>query len=211
VLSPLMRIVPVQDALPPLDGMGALIVTSAHAVAALARAPGGCALTCYCVGAATAGAARAAGLKAIEAGGTAEALIRRVIADHPPAPLLYARGEHVARDLAKTLCEAGLETHQAVVYRQLADPLSDAARDLLAGPNPVIVPLFSAHSARLLLDAAPPRAPLAIAAISENVARAVSHAAQVRVAATPDAEAMIDCTEALVSHLNRVESGRTAQ
>ncbi|MEQ8897821.1 MAG: uroporphyrinogen-III synthase [Roseovarius sp.] len=197
LVSPILRI----DHLPPTPGQigtsDVLVLTSAHALPALAHSTGG--QTCYCVGPGTAAAARRAGLSAIDGGGTAEHLLKRLIADHPGGKLLYLRGEHVAADLAQSLNQAGIETHELIVYRQLATPLSDTAQTLLSGDTPVIAPLFSARSARLFLDAAPPAAPLKIAAISPAVANTVSpgRAQEIAIAASPTADAMLDTIEAL--------------
>lgn len=211
VVSPLIRIAPLPDALPALSGTGALVITSAHAAALVAQAPEAAGLPCYCVGAATARAARAAGLDAVEGGGTAEALTRRIIADAPPGPVLYPRGEHVASELAQTLRKAGVEAHEAVIYRQEAKPLSKAATELLAGASPVVVPLFSPRTARLFFDAAPFRAPLLVAAISRNAAQAVTNSVHCRIAQRPDADSMLDTVATLASHANRVESGAGPQ
>lgn len=206
-VSPLMRIEPVCDTLPSLDGVGALAVTSAHAIPVVAATPGAAVLPCYCVGTATAWAARDAGLAPIDAGGTAGTLAQRILADAPPGKVLYPRGEHVASDLAQTLSRAGLETHDIIVYRQTALPLTMAARSLLAAESPVILPLFSPRSARLPFETVTPRAPIFVAAMSARVAAAVPQATHIRIAETPDAEAMLDCIAALASEAKRVESG----
>src|SRR5690606_6078123 len=77
-ISPVMEIVP-DPRLPALDGIRTLIFTSANGVAAYVSALGPKTLPCYTVGDATARAAQEAGLKAISAGGDAEALIKRII------------------------------------------------------------------------------------------------------------------------------------
>jgi uroporphyrinogen-III synthase len=211
VVSPLMRIDAVPDALPPLAGIGALIVTSRHAVPVAAGAPGAATRPCYCVGAATAQAARAAGLDPIDGGGTAETLARRIVSDAPRGPLLYLHGDHVASDLAAKLSAAGVETREAVVYRQVATPLSAAATELLAGTAPVVVPLFSPRSAELFFAATEPRAPLFAAVISRKTAAAIPPGVRCRVARAPDAEAMLAATASLASDAKRVESGHAPQ
>lgn len=211
VISPLLRIEHLPFSLDNIAAGDTLILTSAQAVSALTgRAKG---QTCYCVGPATVAAAAKAGLSPIDAGGTAEHLVRRLLADRPSGNLLYLRGEHVASDLAKTLSNAGIETDETVVYRQIAQPLTAEAESLLQTTNPLIVPLFSPRSARLFLDAAPGRAPLHIAAISRNVAETIprTRAQSISIAKTPTAEAMLDVIEDLASGPNRVESGNPAK
>jgi len=208
LVSPVMRIEPLADAVGDLTGAGTLVLSSAHAVAALGRAPAG--MLCYCVGGATAEAARAAGFQAVAAGGSARDLVAQIVADRPPGPILHLRGEHVAADIAGRLRKAGIKAREAVVYRQTPMDLSPAAQAVLRGDAPVIVPLFSPRSARLFFAQADGwRAPLHVAAISDNAARAVPGGTAVVAerAAAPTARALLDSVEALASRINRVESG----
>lgn len=211
VVSPLIGIETIEDAVQAVTRFGALVITSAHAVPVLAGLEGASDRPCYCVGAATACAARAAGLDPIDGGGTAEMLLRRIVADAPRGPILYLRGEHVASDLARGLSDAGLETHQAIVYRQLPRPLSGAARKLLSGAAPVVVPLFSPRTARLFFETVDLRAPLLVATISRNVAANVPAGVQCHIACRPDADAMLEAVAALASQAKRVESGQGPQ
>ncbi|MEQ9260087.1 MAG: uroporphyrinogen-III synthase [Roseovarius sp.] len=213
VISPAMEIVPALEPLPDLRGYPTLVLTSSHAVAPLAGAIPAeerASKQAYCVGSATAQAARAAGFPAIDGGGDAEHLAARILADHPQPPLFYARGEHVAADLAQTLISAGIETHDVVTYRQLPARLNPAALALLSGNQPFILPLFSPRSARLVFSNAQVAAPLHIAAMSENVAQAVPHGAASRllIAPEPSFEAMLEAIVALASGPNPVESER---
>lgn len=212
VVSPLMRRVCVPGALPDLSGYTALVLTSAEAVPALADRTEARNLRCYCVGEATAEAARRAGLAAIDGGGTAERMLARLRTNAPQGRLLYLRGVHVARDLAQELTAAGLPTDEAIVYRQEAQALSAEAGELLAGAAPVILPLFSPRSARLFFACAPGKAPLFVAAISANAAAEVpgERIARLAVAQTATGDALLDTVEALASQAKRVESGQGA-
>ncbi len=209
VTSPIMRIERLTDALPDLSGAGTLVLTSVHAAAALGELPAACRPVCYCVGAATAAAARAAGFAAVDGGGDAGSLLARLLADRPPGPVRYLRGEHVAADLVADLSAAGYETAETVVYRQRPHPLSAEAETLLSGGAPVIVPLFSPRSAALFFQAAPPGAPLYLAAISNHAAGRVppGRAARLIVAAAPTAGAMLAAIQTLASAVKRVETG----
>ncbi len=185
VVSPLMKIEPVDGDLSAAD---VVVITSAHAIPALDGQ------TCYSVGHATTEAARAAGCDAIMAGETAEAVAERIIADSPKGKIVYARGRHVAFDMVGALRAAGLMASDVVVYDQREAPLSEDAEALLSGGSPMIVPLFSARSARLFFDACPTGADLRVIAMSDGVARMVPapHTRRLRVLPIPDAAAMAD-------------------
>lgn len=77
----------------------------------------------------------------------AEALIATLSERPQIGPLLHLAGRHRRADIAGILGAAGLKVETATVYDQTLLPLSTAAQTLLKGPNPVIVPLFSAQRA----------------------------------------------------------------
>ena len=202
VISPLMAPVFLAPDLPRRDWTG-LLFTSANGVEGAGRISlltGGRA---WCVGDATAAAAAVAGYQAQSAGGNARDLAELVIQSGAAGPMLHVRGQEVTGHLAKMLNSAGIETHETLVYRQDALPLSAEARALLAGDNPVIAPLYSPRTARLLsqeLLAIPPVARLSVAAISPAAARSVTFTPwQLSVAARPDGEAMLDAVAGLLA------------
>ena len=84
-----------------LDGVQGLVFTSVHGVAAFAARQLATALPAWCVGAATAAAARAAGFAAVSADGDAAALARLVAEVWRPGAgdVLHLRGAHAAGDL----------------------------------------------------------------------------------------------------------------
>lgn len=190
VISPLMRIEPV-GTVPDLAGIRAVIFTSRNAVDAAGPGNG---LPCYAVGAATAAAARAAGFDPIAVAEDANSLFQRILADRPAGALLHLRGRHARGHLAERLNGAGIEAREAVVYEQLETPLSEAAKALLRGATPVIVPLFSPRSAKIFARQHRGEAPLLIAAMSDAVTDALGdlRVQRAETAATPDAGAMID-------------------
>jgi uroporphyrinogen-III synthase len=67
-----------------------------------------------------------------------------------PGPLIHLHGEHTRGDVAKRLNSAGIETHEAVIYRQEALPLSAEVIALIGGADPVVLPLYSPRSAALV-------------------------------------------------------------
>jgi uroporphyrinogen-III synthase len=196
-VSPLMNIV-LDARLPNLDGIRTLIFTSANGVAAYLAAQGPKTLPCYTVGDATAHAAQEAGLRATSAGGDAEALIARIMADNAPGPMLHLRGAHARGDIAERLSAQGCPVSQAIVYHQHAQPLSDQAASLLLGDRPVILPLFSPRSATLLANATI-TAPVYVVAMSSNVADSVRFPVEQGVIAPhPDFENVTEAIDGLL-------------
>ncbi|WP_191090190.1 uroporphyrinogen-III synthase [Histidinibacterium aquaticum] len=193
VISPLLRIEPLS---PDLPSARTLVLTSLRGAEAAARLNVPQGTPALCVGEATAEAARLAGLDARAAAGDAEALYYEILSLQPPTPLLHLRGRHARGDLARRLTEAGLPTEERIVYEQTPLPLSEEARRLLAGAEPVVVPLFSPRTAELLAAEGPFAAPLLVVAMSPAVAEAVVslHPAQCRVAPHPSASDMLALT-----------------
>lgn len=178
VISPIMRIVPMDFDRAVVDAAPGVVFTSANAVPMAGQGRGRPAL---CVGPATAQVAANAGWQAEAGTGDAEGLIP-MLTGHEG--WVHLHGRHVARSLP------GL-AHVAV-YDQVACPLNDAARHVLTGDAPVILPLFSPRSARLLSDAvAGASAPLWTVAISDRANECFGAPAARRVVATgKDAESM---------------------
>lgn len=200
VIAPVVKIAALAGPADP-GGYAGVVFASENAVATLGDAPRR--MVAWCVGDRTAEAAAAAGYDARSAAGDAEALVT-LIAGGGVGPLLFARGRESRGDLASRLVEAGIRCDEAVVYEQLDAPLTEEARALLAGTEPVLVPLFSANSARRLaqaMAAGPVTAPLLLAALGPGVAAAWDgpKAARVAVAARPDAAAMVDVLTALAA------------
>lgn len=166
VVSPILRI-ELFAVSARLDRDCALVLSSAHAVAALQQAGKADGQRAYCVGASTAHAAQAAGLEALSADGDAADLVRLVQRSHAAGPLVWLRGAHHRESLSDGLRAAGFDMSECVVYDQRPCPLDARARNILAEPSPVLLPIYSPRSAHLLgqacRDAA---APLELVAIS---------------------------------------------
>ncbi len=198
ILSPILRIAPVAVAPGALTGPAALILTS-EAGARRAGELGLGGLAAWCVGPRTAAAAREAGLRPREAGPDAEALLAAILRERPSGPLLHLRGADARGDVAQRLRAAGLDAGEAVAYR--AEPLepTSQARTALDGAAPLVAPLFSPRSARLLAGWAP-RARLLVAAMSPAVAAAARRLGPARLvtAARPEGPAMAEATLALL-------------
>jgi uroporphyrinogen-III synthase len=190
LVSPILEIVPRAFELPVTPRF--LVLTSAHASDAAARAGLPAGLTAYCVGDRTAEAARAAGFRAISAGGAARDLARLLSEARPAGPGLHLHGRHVTTTLQEQLNLAGIDTYSVVAYDQLSRPLSARARAALAGPAALILPVYSPRSSALLsAECAGAAAPIDVVAISGPAAEPWKGAsAAVLVAASPDGAAM---------------------
>jgi uroporphyrinogen-III synthase len=149
IVSPLVEIAPIEAEID-LDGIAALVFTSANGVAAFAdRRPDIRGLPAYCVGASTAAAARAAGLAARSAEGDAVALAALIRRDRP-GPLLHLRGAHAAAELATILSAEGLPAREAVLYEQRPLPASAEAEALGRAGHLDVLTAFSPRGARAL-------------------------------------------------------------
>lgn len=195
ILSPLIEIVPLPvDVDADLDGLEAVIFTSTNGVAQAARLPLRDGLPAYCVGDRTAQAAAAAGFSPLSGPGDAAGLRAMIIADRPRGMLAHIRGRHARGEIAQTLTQAGYRCLDLPAYDQRALALTRAALDALAGPAPVIVPLFSPRTAALFSTAANVRAPLHLVAISPSAVPDVTGAESCSIASRPDIDAMADAT-----------------
>ncbi|WP_169583118.1 uroporphyrinogen-III synthase [Rhodobacter capsulatus] len=196
LIAPLLETEPTGAALPAAN---ALIFTSEQAVKPLAEsALAG--LPAFCVGARTAAMVRQAGFPVLAVAPDAEHLCDVILTAADPGPILHARGSESAFPLAERLCAAGRRVAEAIVYAQLPRPPGPEMLALFAQPGPVLVPVFSPNSGKLLtLAAQGARAELRLVAISEKAARACTGlpATKLQIAARPDAEALLDALVAL--------------
>ena len=211
-IAPLLKIEHIDD-VPDLAPVKTLIFTSAHAVESFATATPRRDFTCYTVGEATARVAATHGFDPIRGPGTGKSLAEKILQDAPPSPCLYLRGDHVAFDIADHLNAAGLPTQSAVLYRQVPVPLTPAAREMITSSGPIVAPVFSPRSARLLHDAIPVDIPLHVAAISEAAAKGVPSARleKLMIADTPDKTAVLTCVATLWRNAIQLEGNSTAQ
>jgi uroporphyrinogen-III synthase len=161
VVAPLLDIV-VDDA-PPLDlaGAQALLFTSANGVRAFAHTQKNRDLKAFCVGDATAAAARNAGFGTVESASgdveTLAALVQKRL-DPKDGKLIHATGTAVAGDLAGVLGAEGFDVHRVQLYRaDTATKLPEDAAEALRGGRIDVVTFFSPRTAeifaRLVIDA----------------------------------------------------------
>jgi len=204
VIAPLMEIAPTVTGLS-LEGVAALVFTSAAGVEVFGDLTERRNLPAWCVGDRTASAAREIGLKALSAGGNADALIDLIAEARPTGRLLHLHGAHVRGDVAERLTQAGLRAEGRAIYDQTSLQPPAEFLTLLRREGPVILPLFSPRSAGLVAEAvngAKVRATLHVIAMSPAVAEAVpsGFAQDVQLADSPDAQAMIRALVAAIPH-----------
>lgn len=159
--------------------------------------------TAYCVGQRTAALANEHGFTAINAGGDAEALISKIIADNPSGPLLHVRGEIAQGDVAKRLSLAGIETSEVIAYAQIACDLTTQAQQALVGGSNVIAPLFSPRSAEVFQNALPQGATPWVAVISPKAGDRLDLMLQRRmmVADVPNGDGMLNAIAKILTQL----------
>ena len=195
LLSPLLEIVPLA-----VDFQaGEVIFTSTNGVAQASRLghrPG----RAWCVGDRTAEMATAAGFDAISAHGTVEDLLALILAENPQGKLAHIRGKEARGDPGPRLRAAGIDCADVIAYVQKPVPLSSDARARIAGADPVIIPLFSPHSATLLVRQVKIGPNAIILAMSDAVAKMVLDR-DVEVVPAPNGGAML---AAVIAHCHRM-------
>jgi len=192
---------------PPPGQPAATIFTSKNAIRALDDADwanGLRRLQAYCVGAATAEAARSAGFTHVIAGGGTGAQLCEHIADAQKpenGPLLYLTGDHVAFDMQEALQARGFTVWRRAVYRnELAQSLAlPVMAGLEKGFLDAIIfmsPRVAAHFVRLVAEAgvSDHAARLRVLCLSGQVATALAPlgATQIEVAPEPTRAALLD-------------------
>ena len=130
-----------------LASFDAVILTSVNAVR---NAPKLNRKRVYCVGNRTRIAATRAGGEVFWTAENAEQLVQRLLTERPPGRLIHIRGKQQVIDVANLLTSGGLDTVSVVVYDQVEEPLGGAAKTLLMGEMPAILPLYSPRTAYLL-------------------------------------------------------------
>jgi uroporphyrinogen-III synthase len=211
VCAPLMEIRPIPP-LPDLAGVGGVIFTSEVAVRLMAEAPVPEGLVAWCVGDRTCAAAHSVGFDARSAGGTADDLVRTILAARPAGTLLHLHGLHTRGDVAGRVRHGGLPVTAQAIYRQDAAPVPDAFSAALAQEGVILAPLFSPRSARLFVQAAdgnrPPKATLVAISGAVRDALPSDWQAACRVAPEPNGAAIITTLAGIISSHASVDGPR---
>lgn len=188
LVEPLLEIEPVVPDEPlPLDGAQGLLFTSANGVRAFAETSDRRDIAAWCVGPASAAAARRTGFRRVEsADGDVLALASIIAAKLDPAAghLLHVAGATLAGDLAGGLRAKGFDCRRVTLYRAVpAKRFSPAAEAALRSGSLDAVTLFSPRTAeafaRLVTDAG------LTSVLGRVTAYAISEQAAARAAALP--------------------------
>lgn len=217
VAAPLMRFQALEAPADPADAWGVALTSASGARAAPA---GGAlrALPCWCVGEATAEAARAAGFADVRsADGDAAALAALIAASAPAgAVLLHLRGRFGGDGLAEALAARGLGLRQAVVYAmEAAEALPPEAEAALAAGEVRMIPVYSPRSGRILvrlLDGRFDLARVTAVAISRAAAEGLAAAGfgRVKIAKAPTRKAMRAAMDAVARAARSRAAGEDA-
>jgi uroporphyrinogen-III synthase len=209
MIEPLMaiRLLPhnAQALAPFLDGVQAVLFTSANGARAFAVATPRRDLPVFAVGDATAAAAREAGFAAVtSAAGNVEDLAGLVIATLKPeaGALVHAAGSVTAGDLSGLLGAAGFTLRRAVLYEVVpARALSAVTRTAMERGEIEAVVFFSPRNAatfvRLAAELRGPVVSMIAVALSEAVAGVLSELPwrRIVVAASPNEAALLEVLE----------------
>lgn len=191
VISPAMSIEPVGE-VPSLDKYASLIFTSGNGIKCVLASDTLAGRLVFTVGEKTADLARNAGAEAMALGEDVDGFLAN--ASRVKGPALFCRGVHSRGNLASRLGESGVRVDEAVIYEQASRPLTQAALQLLSGEAPVVAPLFSPRTARLLSAYGVITAPLTVIAMSAAVADAWSGEGDIIVAPAPNSREMCELT-----------------
>ena len=207
---PLTRIVHEPGPVKVPAGTDGLVFTSQNAVEAFVAASGRRDLTAWCVGARTAGAARAAGFADVRSADGDVSDLARLLRGGGAERLLYLRGRHVSADLGALLADSGIAFCERIVYdaRESGDPPADL-RTLLEDGRIGVIAIWSRRAARGLARQVArnpdwPAGTMRVIAISARAAEPLGKCgfAAIETAARPDGEAMLAGISAAVRQKN---------
>lgn len=213
VIEPMLIIEPIDGTAPDLDGVQAVLFTSANGVRAFAAASPELDLPAYAVGEASARAATEAGFARVaSAGGDAAALADLAVHALDPAAgaLLHASGADTAGNLQGTLEAAGFTVRRAVLYRAAAaTALTPETAALLRDGGIALALFFSPRTAETFVMLAGKAGVtdacgrISAVCLSQAVAARLASVRwrDVEIAATPDTPALLAAADTALSHL----------
>ncbi|MEM1088682.1 MAG: uroporphyrinogen-III synthase, partial [Pseudomonadota bacterium] len=196
--------------IPDLSEIEALIFTSANGVRAFAQRTESRDHTAWCVGPATAAAAREAGFKRVEqSSGNATDLADYIINRTPPTgkPMLHIANAEAKGHLRKRLTNAGFTIVFCPLYRMTrAIHLSDTALETLISQAPTLVLIHSEKGALAfseLISSLTPQNCTGVA-ISHQAAEPLSGSAlkQINIADRPDEDSLMETLQMTVATLS---------
>jgi uroporphyrinogen-III synthase len=191
VIKPLLEIYYREDADISLEGVQAILATSANGIRAIARKTVRRDVVVFAVGAQTAEAARAAGFPNVRsADGDARDLARLIIgtADLKRGELVHVAASETRGDLASTLRRAGFSVRAVTLYDAVA------AKELAVDLSSIDAVLFySPRSAAIFANLAGDCSRILACCISAAAAEALKplRFREIRVASWPDQESLL--------------------
>ncbi len=207
VISPAIRIEPIST-LTLTKAESTLIFSSQNAIRAFVEKTDPNGQRACCVGHKTTALANAVGFDAACKGETADQLVATLVSEKIPTNFLHLRGAHARGDIAARLSASGVSCREAVIYDQVAVPLTNEARKLFAGNTKVLLPLFSPRSAEIVGEALREiNARIFLAPLSDAVMQACQNinAEQAVIAPQPDQEGMFFALNSLIDAVQRLE------
>ena len=192
-----------------LGGVQAVMFTSKNAVERFAARSPERHVPALCVGPATERAAAQAGFSTMSADGDVIALATLAAQSYQPGAgtMLHFRGGTTAGDLAGTLLGEGIEAEDRIIYEQAPQDISQEALALLQTAKPVLAPVFSPRTARLLaseLHRHPTRANLVLIGLSHAVSAEFSDLSfKVVTAPQPNAASILSILLKLAKNMSK--------
>lgn len=209
LLEPMMQI-HFRDTIPKLDGVEAVLCTSANGVRALARVTRERNVPIYAVGDATAARARAEGFTEIASAGGDSADLARLVVERvmPHGRLVHISGNAVAGDLVGELRTRGFAVEQSVLYEARPVPaLSAAAARALSAGEIDFALFFSPRTAAIFVrlakavgigDCCRAITALSISAAADEAVAALLWRER-RIAQSPDQPALLDLLDGVLA------------
>ena len=199
-----------QVALPVAETLAGLVFTSANGVRAYSARREDRTLPAWCVGPATATAAREADFENVhESAGNAVDLAEFIARNSSPGPrpLLHVANGAAKGDLKRALTGHGFETVFTPLYDMFpAEQFSDPADGALSAHKPSVVLIHSAKGAQRFAELCPSGAceHIAVAAISEFAAWPLKDLDfnRIQIASSPNEDGLFEALEAVLATLS---------
>lgn len=213
LIEPMMQI-HFRDTVPELDGVEAVLCTSANGVRALARATSERNVPIYAVGDATAARARVEGFTDIASAGGDSADLARLVVERltPRGRLVHISGSAVTGNLVGELRARGFAVEQNVLYEARPVPaLSAAATRALSAGEIDFALFFSPRTAAIFVrlvkmvgiaDSCAAITALSISAAADRAAAALPWRER-RIAQSPDQPALLDLLDGVLAARRR--------
>ena len=185
-----------------------LIFTSVNGVHAIEnqRVPRG--KLCFAVGEKTAQAAEKIGFEALYSNGNYEDLVSMILSHPRSGKFLHVRGKYTRGDISRALSESGRPCEQLIAYHQKSVALTNQAKVSLKRDKPLILPIFSPRTARLLMKKILPNSHFHIIAMSNNIAKICKENgyANITTSKKPSAKSMLEEVIKIYKLVSRLEA-----